>query len=140
MDIQQAIRSTLAGQTTFFDNAHFPWTKHVETPWPGIRAEADRVLAASDQLPGNEEIQEYQRQLSTDKRWQVFPFLAYGHEIFENQEYCPLTSQALDYIPGIKAAMYSILRAGKVLPVHVGPYNGVLRYHLGITLNPKSVA
>src|SRR5204863_5442246 len=34
--------------------------------------------------------------------------------------------------PGLVGAMFSILEPGKFLPPHRGPYNGVLRLHLGL--------
>ncbi|MCI1046934.1 aspartyl/asparaginyl beta-hydroxylase domain-containing protein [Caballeronia zhejiangensis] len=134
LDIQRAIRNTAAGQTTFFDTAAFPWVKHVEAMWPNIHAEANRVLAAIDTLPGYEQIQEDQAALSTDRRWKIFPFDAYGHNVPVNHALCPVTSYALSLIPGYKAGMFSILQGGKHLPAHYGPYNGVLRYHLGVTV------
>lgn len=33
---------------------------------------------------------------------------------------------------GVLTAFFSILAPGKKLPAHRGPYNGVLRYHLGL--------
>jgi aspartyl/asparaginyl beta-hydroxylase (cupin superfamily) len=36
------------------------------------------------------------------------------------------------HIPGLKTAMFSIFEPGKHLPAHRGPYNGVLRLHLGL--------
>ena len=35
-------------------------------------------------------------------------------------------------IPGLTTAMFSIFEPGKHLPAHRGPYNGVLRLHLGL--------
>ena len=35
-------------------------------------------------------------------------------------------------IPGLKTAMFSIFEPGKHLAPHRGPYNGVLRLHLGL--------
>src|SRR5215831_14835427 len=35
-------------------------------------------------------------------------------------------------IPGLITAPFSILDPGKHLPAHRGPYNGVLRLHLGL--------
>jgi len=41
-------------------------------------------------------------------------------------------AKALDEIPGLTTAMFSILAPGKRIPPHVGPYKGVLRYHLAL--------
>jgi beta-hydroxylase len=34
----------------------------------------------------------------------------------------------------MKTAMFSILSPGKKIPPHCGPYNGILRYHLGLVV------
>ena len=45
---------------------------------------------------------------------------------------CPQTWRIVRTIPGLKTAMFSILEPGKQLKPHRGPYNGVLRLHLGL--------
>lgn len=132
--IQDAIRNSEFGNITFFDPQYFPWVAEVEALWPDIKAECEHLMTAVDLLPGFEEIQTDQQSLSNDKRWKIFPFLAYGFNVPENIRRCPKTAEALSRIPGIKAAMFSVLQAGKVLPWHNGPYNGVLRYHLGVSV------
>jgi beta-hydroxylase len=134
--MQAAIAATKNGKTRFFPLEDFPWVKEIESAWPEIRKEADRLMAAVDQLPGFEEIQVEQRDLTTDRRWKIFPFLAYGNRVTQNERRCPETHKALGKIPGLKAALFSVLQAGKELPAHRGPYSGVLRYHLGVNI-PK---
>lgn len=97
-----------------------------------MRAELDRVLAALDILPGFEDIQVGQQDLTSDKRWKVFPLFVHGEWIGKAQQRCQATVAALQKIPGLKAAMFSILQAGKELPAHRGPYAGGLRDHLGL--------
>ena len=130
-EIEGAIRA-VDGERRFFDPAQFAWTQAVEQDWRAMRAELDRVLAALDILPGFEEIQLEQQELTHDKRWKIFPLFVYGEWIGKAQQRCPATVAALKKIPGLKAAMFSILQAGKELPAHRGPYAGVLRYHLGL--------
>lgn len=136
MEMQEAISRTHSGKTRFFDTRDFPWVEDIEACWADIRAETDRLLTAIDHLPGFEQIQTEQNDLTDDRRWKVFPFCAYGHWMSENDRRCPETSRILGHIPGMQAAMLSILQPGKELRPHRGPYNGVLRYHLGITI-PK---
>jgi beta-hydroxylase len=124
------------GGPTFFNNDQFPWTRVVESEWAQIRAEADRVLAALDLVPGIEELQVEQLGLTTDKRWKVFPFYAYGHWAQGNVRRCPATARAIQAIPTLQAAMYSVFEPKKSLPVHRGVYGGMLRYHMGIRV-PK---
>jgi beta-hydroxylase len=38
----------------------------------------------------------------------------------------------LQKVPGLKTAMFSILEPGKHIPPHRDPYDGVLRFHLGL--------
>jgi aspartyl/asparaginyl beta-hydroxylase (cupin superfamily) len=45
---------------------------------------------------------------------------------------CPQTWRICQNIPGLITVMFSILEPGKHLPPHRGPYNGVLRLHLGL--------
>ncbi|WP_213781814.1 aspartyl/asparaginyl beta-hydroxylase domain-containing protein [Caballeronia sp. dw_276] len=134
VDIREVIARSGSGQQRFFDSADFSWTRAIEARWPGLREEVGRLLVAVDRLPGFEDIQHEQRQLSTDKRWKIFPLHVYGHHFARNSERCPQLAASLREIPHLRAAMLSILQAGKVLHPHEGPYNGVLRYHLGLVV------
>jgi ornithine lipid ester-linked acyl 2-hydroxylase len=137
-DFERAIRAA-DGDRRFFDPAQFAWTREVEQAWRPMRAELDRVLRALDILPGFEDIQVEQQGLTNDKRWKVFPLFVYGAWITKTRQRCPATVAALEKIPGLQAAMFSILQAGKELAAHRGPYAGVLRYHLGLKVpQPES--
>lgn len=50
----------------------------------------------------------------------------------------PGTCAALSGVPGVKAALWSVLDAGTSLVEHRGPNAGVLRYHLGVDCPPGS--
>lgn len=128
---EKAIRAHEGGKT-FFDLDGFPWVKEVEAHWKGMRQELDRLLAAIDLLPGFEEIQTEQAELTKDKRWKIFPLYAYGNWMHGNGRRCPETVQALKKIPKLQAAMFSIMQGKKELPPHRGVFGGVLRYHLGL--------
>ncbi len=133
--VEDAIRE-LDGGKTFFDPESFPWVRRVESRWTRIRHELDSLMSVVDLLPGFEEIQVEQCDLTTDKRWKIFPLFAYGHWVGRNRFRCPETVNALHEIDGLQAAMFSILQPGKILEPHRGPYSGVLRYHLGLRI-PK---
>jgi beta-hydroxylase len=132
----RGIRRVEDGQKTFFDTSLFTWAQELESQWLIIRSELDRLLTALDLLPGFEEIQAEQFHLTKDKRWKVFPLYAYGHWLEKNEKRCPQTAKAIRKIPGLQAAMFSILQAQKELPPHTGNYCGVLRYHLALKI-PK---
>ena len=56
----------------------------------------------------------------------------YGFRSEANIARCPETWRVCQKIPGLLTVMFSIFEPGKHLPPHRGPYNGVLRLHLGL--------
>lgn len=137
---RQNVKYAKAGNLPVFDNAAFPWSYDVEQDWRLIRAELDRVLTRRDELPGFHEIAKEVGAISQDRNWKSFLLGAYGHVSDEAVKACPNTWKALQKIPGLKAAMFSIFEPGKHLPAHRGPYNGVLRYHLGLIVPEGDIA
>lgn len=114
------------------DNATFPWIDELERASPLIRAELDRVLDRQAELPGFHELSTDVRTISQDRGWKTFFLTGYGVSSEANLRQCPETSRVIQKIPGLKTAMFSIFEPGKHLPAHRGPYNGVLRLHLGL--------
>jgi len=121
-----------AGNPWVYDNAAFPWAAEVEREWPAIRAELDKVLTRKDELPGFHEIAADTKSISTDADWKTYLMYGYGIKSPDNIRQCPETWRIVQKIPGLKTAMFSIFEPGKHLPAHRGPYNGVLRFHLGL--------
>jgi aspartyl/asparaginyl beta-hydroxylase (cupin superfamily) len=72
--------------------------------------------------------------ISQDNGWKTFFLCGYGKSSARNIWACPQTWAAVRRIPGLKTAMFSVLEPGKHLPPHRGPYNGVLRLHLGLII------
>lgn len=135
---EQLIRATKSGRRTFFDEADFPWVATIEREWRVIRAELDKVLDSGfEQIPNFQDISHEQTDLTRDDRWKTFMFVGYGERMAANCARCPQTMRALDVIPGLMTAMFSILAPYKHIPPHRGPYNGVLRYHLGLRVPRK---
>lgn len=120
------------GNPPIYDNAVFPWTQLVEREWRSIRAELDRVLIRKDELPGFHELATDVSTISQDRGWKTFLLAGYGFRSENNIRLCPETWRLCQNIPGLITVMYSILEPGKHLPPHRGPYNGVLRLHLGL--------
>lgn len=125
-------RFSRVGDTPFPDPAAFPWTAEIEAHWPAMRRELDALLTSDTPIPGFEEFSEDQLFLTNDKRWKTFFFLGYGVKFDTNISKCPNTWTALQGIPGLTTAFFSILEPKKSLAPHRGPYKGVLRYHLGL--------
>ncbi len=126
------IRNSVHGNPPVYDVKEFPWALEVEKEWELIRAELDKLLERREELPSFHEIAPDVSSITTDNNWKTFFLMGYGLNCEQNQKMCPETTRILQKIPGLKTAMFSILSAGKHIPHHKGPYNGVLRYHLGL--------
>src|SRR5919199_2899004 len=120
------------GNVPVFDNAAFPWAAGIEREWRLIRAELDRVLERQEELPAFHEVVSEFKTITRDRHWKTFFLLGYGSRSERNIRLCPETWRIVQKIPGLKTAMFSIFEPGKHLPAHRGPYNGVLRLHLGL--------
>jgi beta-hydroxylase len=125
------------GNPPVYDGDAFPWAGEIEREWPLIRAELDRLLKRKNELPGFHEIASDVRSISADRNWKTFLICGYGIKSDAAIRACPETWRIVQNIPGLKTAMFSIFEPGKHLPAHRGPYNGVLRFHLGLIV-PKS--
>jgi beta-hydroxylase len=120
------------GNPPIYDTSVFSWTRALERAWPAIRAELDGVLTRQQDLPGFHEISADVAVISQDRGWKTFLLAGYGFKSQADIGLCPQTWAACLKIPGLVTAMFSILEPGKHLPPHRGPYNGVLRLHLGL--------
>jgi beta-hydroxylase len=126
------LKYSKVGNPPVYDRATFPWIEEVEAGWPAIRAELDRVLVRKDELPTFQEISTDVTTITNDSRWKTFFLVGFGIKSERNISQCPETWRVVQKIPRLKTAMFSIFEPGKHLPPHRGPYNGVLRLHLGL--------
>lgn len=131
---QRIAQASLVGDKPIFQNSQFPWLATLEARAPAIRAELTGLLAERSKLPAFHEISPDVGMITSDDQWKTFVFMGYGLRSDRNLARCPATAQALQGIPGIRTAFFSILEAGKRIPLHTGPYNGVLRLHLGLVI------
>ena len=132
------VRFSKVGNPPIYDNSTFPWAKEIEDNWEKIREEIDQIMERRTDLPSFHEIMPEVETITTDNNWKTFFLAGYGLESDENTKRCPETMRLLRKIPGMKTAMFSILSPNKHIPAHKGPFNGVLRYHLGLIVpEPK---
>jgi beta-hydroxylase len=64
--------------------------------------------------------------------WKRFYLKWYDESHPSARKLCPKTTQLLQSIPSVKAAMFAELPSGARLMKHRDPYAGSLRYHLGL--------
>jgi aspartyl/asparaginyl beta-hydroxylase (cupin superfamily) len=126
------LKYAIHGNPPVYDNVIFPWASEIEKAYPDIRAELERVLARKEDLPNFQDIASDVKTISNDTGWKTFFLVGFGEASERNTALCPRTWEALQRVPGLKTAMFSIFEPGKHLPAHRGPYNGVLRLHLGL--------
>jgi ornithine lipid ester-linked acyl 2-hydroxylase len=128
------LRSARLGNPCVYDPAAFPWAAAIEREWRAVRDELDRIMVRKAELPNVQDITVDAASISCDAAWKIFPLVAYGIRSQANIDLCPQTWRIVRRIPRLTTAMFSILEPGKRLPPHRGPYNGVLRLHLGLLI------
>ncbi len=118
--------------TPFLDSDQLPWIAELEANWPVIRGELEQVLRQRERLPNFQDISRDQINITRDDRWKTFFLHGYGYRMDANCARCPQTARLVAAIPGMFTAFFSILAPGKHIPLHRGPYQGLLRVHLGL--------
>lgn len=127
---------SLVGNPEIFDKKLFPWVADLEAAAPDIRAELDRLLEHRDKLPRFVDIQPDQGKINPNAGWKTFFFGGLGVRSEHNRALCPKTSAALDRIPNVELALFSILAPGLHIPRHSGVTKGLIRCHLALKV-PK---
>jgi beta-hydroxylase len=126
------LKHAVHGNPPVYDTAIFPWARAIEDAYPDIRRELEQVLKRKSELPNFQDIASDVKTITDDDNWKTFFLAGFGKPSQKNIALCPKTWEAVKNIPGLKTAMFSIFEPGKHLPAHRGPYNGVLRLHLGL--------
>jgi aspartate beta-hydroxylase len=121
-------------------NLYFPEHELFAHNWHRIRDECLGAIQDVASVPQFHELMEEQRPLSTHggKYWRMFLLKAYGSNHRRNQARCPFTTSLLKRAGSVQSATFSILEGRKHIPVHRGPFRGVLRYHLGLVIPRKA--
>ena len=129
-------KSSLVPNDPVIGNEHFPWARAFADHYPAIRRELETQLANRAQLPNFQEISPDQYRISPDSLWKTFVLMGFGVRSELNCGLCPETARALDLVPNLETAFFSILAPGKHIPLHRGVTKGMVRAHLGLRV-PK---
>ena len=106
----------------------YPIIQILEESWKDILEELENVIENSTFVQWPE------RELYTGK-WDVYGIYGIdGRVIPENAAECPKTATAVERIPGMQTAGFSMLAAGCIIKPHKGYTNTVLRSHLGLII------
>ena len=115
---------------------YFPQAPHFARNWASVRDEALGVARRLSEVPRFHELMKAQAPISANDGhdWRVFVLRAYGADISENLARCPVTAGLVQSCPNVLSASFSFLAPGKHIPPHRGPFRGVVRCHLGLSM------
>jgi aspartate beta-hydroxylase len=118
------------------EQVYFPQVMQFARAWESIRDEALAVSRRLSEVPRFHELMEAQAPISANDGhdWRIFVLRAYGANIRENLARCPVTAAIVDSCPSVLSASFSFLAPGKHIPAHRGPFRGVVRCHLGLSM------
>ena len=114
----------------------FPEARLLRDNWKVIQEEARALLANVESIPQFHEVDRLQRFISAKDNvaWRTFFFKGFNKWLPQNCARAPRTADLLRGLPIISTAMFSIIDGGKHIPLHVGFFKSVLRYHLGLVV------
>ncbi|WP_057973270.1 lipid A hydroxylase LpxO [Lysobacter antibioticus] len=110
---------------------HFPELEPLRARWRDIRTEALH-LRAIQQIKAADGYNDVGFNSFFRRGWKRFYLKWYDDAHPSAAELCPVTTELLRQIPGVKAAMFTELPPGGELRPHRDPYAGSLRLHLGL--------
>lgn len=114
----------------------FPNSGKFIAAWREIRAEALGVAANIRSVPRFHEIMKEQADISANdgRDWRMFILKAYGVASPRNMAACPVLASIVASSPDVLSASISFLAPGKRVPSHRGPFRGVLRFYLALSM------
>jgi aspartyl/asparaginyl beta-hydroxylase (cupin superfamily) len=119
------------GDKTFYSTENLDWIKDFENNFPLIKKEYNQLIQKNVFIPNWQSISDDPNVRIGDD-WKTFILKGYNKFVIRNCELCPETYMLIKKYPFIYTTWFSILEAGKKIPEHRGPYNGILRYHLAL--------
>ena len=126
------IRFSKVADKPFLPAEDFAWARYLQQNAAPIQKELRRILENPERIPNFQDISKDQTNLTKDDKWKSFFLYGYGYKMHNNCELCPETPASLEKIPDMFTAFFSVLSAGKHIPLHRGPYKGLLRGHLAL--------
>lgn len=128
------IHYSLVPDQPFSDTEDFDWINSLKKNSGVIRKELRHILENPENIPNFQDISKDQTNITRDDRWKTFFLYGYGYKFDGNCNLCPETTRIVEDVPGMYTAFFSVLSPGKHIPLHRGPYKGLLRCHLGLII------
>lgn len=104
--------------------------------FPAIRREAMAIIDTLNKVPRFHDLMPQQADISAadGRDWRMFIMKAYGVPVPENLARCPTIAALAEDTPEAVSCVLSFLAPGKHIPQHRGPFRGILRFHLMLTM------
>lgn len=109
----------------------FPELKLLQDNWEKIRDEAYK-LAEAGEIKKSDKFNDAGFNSFFKTGWTRFHLKWYDDAHPSARALCPVTTDLLQRIPSVKAAMFAALPPGGRLVTHRDPFAGSVRYHLGL--------
>ncbi len=115
---------------------YFPAHRAFCASWKDIQAEAIALASGYQQIPRFHEIMSEQAPISDNdgRDWRLFILKAYGMEIAGNMAICPTLAALVREHRNVLSASITFLGPRKHIPRHRGPFRGVLRFSIGLSV------
>ena len=126
----------IAGPPTLNVGTHFPSAEGFSRAWQSIRDEAQAVALQMHRVPRFHEIMREQTSISANdmRDWRMFILKVYGADFPSNMAVCPTLAALVTASPDVLSASISFLAPSKHIPEHRGPFRGVLRFYLVLSM------
>ncbi|AXK79631.1 aspartyl/asparaginyl beta-hydroxylase domain-containing protein [Pseudolabrys taiwanensis] len=121
---------------TLDTDRYFPEASRFTGAYPAIRREALAVLDTLHRVPRFHDLMPQQADISAGdgRDWRMFILKAYGVAVEENLQRCPTLDALLAETPDVVSCVVSFLAPRKHIPAHRGPFRGILRFHLMLSM------
>lgn len=120
----------------YLDLKLFPEVRVLLDRWEDIRAEAEQLFG-DGHIKASDKYNDAGFNSFFKSGWKRFYLKWYDVDHPSARALCPVTTELVGRIPGMKAAMFTALPPGSRLPRHRDPYAGSLRFHMGL-MTPNS--
>ena len=111
----------------------FPVLGELRKSHDKIKADLNYLLSHHEEIPALHEV--HPRDLYVPGRaWRTFLLKIYGHEITANTAAVPDTMAAINRLPGVHTALFSILAGRAEIEPHRGSAAGVIRFHYPLVI------
>lgn len=126
----------IATPATLDAGRYFPDAGRFTAGYPAIRREALAIRDTLQHVPRFHDLMPQQSDISAGdgRDWRMFIMKAYGVPVEENLHRCPTVAALLDETPDVVSCVLSFLAPRKHIPAHRGPFRGILRFHLMLSM------